>query len=165
MDNNSNLSRLTLTLTLALFISGSVFAQTSGKLRGVVSDESTGEALIGANVIVDGTSLGSATDENGEYFILNVPPGTYTMRAEIIGYQTSVEADVRVFIDLTTTVNFVTSVQAVEGEAVEVLADRPLVQPDVAGTVVNASGEDFENIPVRSVNDFISQTAGVDQGM
>ena len=87
------------------------------------------------------------------------------MRAEIIGYQTAVEADVRVFIDLTTTVNFVTSVQAVEGEAVEVLADRPLVQPDVAGTVVNASGEDFENIPVRSVNDFISQTAGVDQGM
>ena len=165
MDNNSNLSKLTLTLTLALFISGSVFAQTSGKLRGVVSDESTGEALIGANVIVDGTSLGSATDENGEYFILNVPPGTYTMRAEIIGYQTAVEADVRVFIDLTTTVNFVTSVQAVEGEAVEVLADRPLVQPDVAGTVVNASGEDFENIPVRSVNDFISQTAGVDQGM
>ena len=53
MNNNSNLSKLTLTLTLTLFISGSVFAQTSGKLRGVVSDESTGEALIGANVIVD----------------------------------------------------------------------------------------------------------------
>ena len=55
--------------------------------------------------------------------------------------------DVRVFIDLTTTVNFVTGVEAVSGEAVEVLAERPLVQPDVAGTVINVSGGDIENIP------------------
>jgi hypothetical protein len=87
------------------------------------------------------------------------------MRAEIIGYQTAVELDVRVFIDLTTTVNFVTSVEAVTGEAVEVLAKRPLVQPDVAGTVINVSGGDIENIPVRSVGDFISQQAGVEPGM
>jgi len=164
-DRNSNTSKIVLALTLTVFMAGSLIGQTSGKVRGIVTDEASGEALIGANVLIDGTGLGAATDENGEYFILNVAPGTYTMRAEIIGYKTAVEVGVRVYIDLTTTISFSTAVEAVAGEAVEVLAERPLVQPDVAGTVINVSGSDIENIPVRSVGDFISQQAGVEQGM
>ena len=164
-NRNSYLTNTLLALVCTVFLASNLIAQTSGKVRGTVTDASTGEALIGTNVLIDGTGLGAATDENGEYFILNVSPGAYTMRAEIIGYQTAVELDVRVFIDLTTTVNFVTSVEAVTGEAVEVLAERPLVQPDVAGTVINVSGGDIENIPVRSVGDFISQQAGVEPGM
>ena len=164
-NRNSYLTNTLLTLVCTVFLASNLIAQTSGKVRGTVTDEATGEALIGANVLIDGTGLGAATDENGEYFILNVSPGAYTMRAEIIGYQTAVELDVRVFIDLTTTINFVTGVEAVSGEAVEVLAERPLVQPDVAGTVINVSGGDIENIPVRSVGDFISQQAGVEPGM
>ena len=164
-NRNSYLTNTLLTLVCTVFLASNLIAQTSGKVRGTVTDDATGEALIGANVLIDGTGLGAATDENGEYFILNVSPGAYTMRAEIIGYQTAVELDVRVFIDLTTTINFVTGVEAVSGEAVEVLAERPLVQPDVAGTVINVSGGDIENIPVRSVGDFISQQAGVEPGM
>ena len=164
-DRNSYTSKIVLTLTLTVFMAGSLFGQTAGKVRGIVTDEASGEALVGTNVLIDGTDLGAATDENGEYFILNVAPGTYTMRAEIIGYKTTVELNVRVYIDLTTTVNFATAVEAVAGEAVEVLAKRPLVQPDVAGTVINVSGSDIENIPVRSVGDFISQQAGVEPGM
>ena len=135
-SRNSYTKNILLALVCTVFLGSNLIAQTSGKVRGTVTDEATGEALIGANVLIDGTGLGAATDENGEYFILNVAPGAYTMRAEIIGYQTAVELDVRVFIDLTTTVNFVTSVEAVTGEAVEVLAERPLVQPDIAGTVI-----------------------------
>ena len=164
-SHNSYTKNILLALVCAVFLGSNLIAQTSGKVRGTVTDEATGEELIGANVLIDGTGLGAATDENGEYFILNVAPGAYTMRAEIIGYQTAVELDVRVFIDLTTTVNFVTSVEAVTGEAVEVLAERPLVQPDIAGTVINVSGGDIENIPVRSIGDFISQQAGVEPGM
>ena len=136
-DRSNNTSKTLLALVFTVFMVGSLFGQTAGKVRGTVTDESSGEALIGANVLIDGTGLGAATDENGEYFILNVAPGTYTMRAEIIGYKTAVEVDVRVYIDLTTTINFSTAVEAVEGEAVEVVAERPLVQPDVAGTVIN----------------------------
>ena len=160
-SHNSYTKNILLALVCTVFLGSSLIAQTSGKIRGTVTDEATGEALIGANVLIDGTGLGAATDENGEYFILNVAPGAYTMRAEIIGYQTAVELDVRVFIDLTTTVNFVTSVEAVTGETVEVLAERPLVQPDIAGTVINVSGGDIENIPVRSVGDFISHKLGL----
>ena len=165
MDRNSYASKIVLLLTFAVFVGGSLIGQTAGKVRGTVTDESTGEALVGANILIDGTDLGAATDENGEYFILNVSPGTYTMRAQLIGYAEDVESDIRVYIDLTTTVDFSTSPEALEGAAVDVVARRALVQPDVAGTVINVSGGDIENIPVRSVGDFISQQAGVESGM
>ena len=68
-----------------------IFAQsTTAKLAGVVTD-ADGNALVGANVVVEGTNLGAATDELGRYYILDVPVGTYTMRAEYIGYSTVVE--------------------------------------------------------------------------
>jgi hypothetical protein len=102
MDRNSYASKIVLFLTLTVFMGGSLFGQTAGKVRGTVTDVGTGEALVGANVLIDGTSLGAATDENGEYFILNVAPGTYTMRAQLIGYAEDVESDIRVYIDLTT---------------------------------------------------------------
>ena len=165
MNRNSYASKIVLLLTFAVFVVGSLIGQTAGKVRGTVTDESTGEALVGANVLIDGTGFGAATDENGEYFILNVAPGTYTVRAQLIGYAEDVASDIRVYIDLTTTVDFSTSPEALEGAAVEVFARRSLVQPDVAGTVINVSGGDIENIPVRSVGDFISQQAGVESGM
>lgn len=60
-------------------------AGTTGKIAGhVVGDE--GQGLQGANVILEGTSLGVATDENGFYALLNVPPGHYTLVVSMIGY-------------------------------------------------------------------------------
>ena len=113
-DRNSYASKIVLVLTLTVFAGGSLFGQTAGKVRGTVTDEGTGEALAGANVLIDGTAMGAATDENGEYFILNVAPGTYTMRAQLIGYAEDVESDIRVYIDLTTTVDFSSSTEALE---------------------------------------------------
>ena len=52
-------------------------SQTTGKLRGVVSS-ADGQPLVGANVIVDGTTKGAATDADGKYTILNVEAGTYS---------------------------------------------------------------------------------------
>ena len=88
-----------------LFFFNSVFAGTTGKLSGSVTNKETGEPLIGANVMVEGTVLGAATDIEGNYFILQVPPGTYTVRFTMIGYQTVVMNDVRIRVDLTTTLD------------------------------------------------------------
>ena len=68
-----------------MFFLNSVFAGTTGKLSGRVTNKETGEPLIGANVMVEGTVLGAATDIDGNYFILQIPPGTYTVRFTMIG--------------------------------------------------------------------------------
>ena len=60
----------TLFLASAFLISG-LYGQTSGKIKGVVTD-ADGQPLVGVNILIGGTDLGAATDENGEYFVINV---------------------------------------------------------------------------------------------
>ena len=57
-------------ITFSLF--SFIFGGTTGKLTGKIIDESTGEALIGCNIILDGTYLGGSSDNEGEYTILNI---------------------------------------------------------------------------------------------
>ena len=64
-----------LLFTIGVIIHTTLFAGTTGKIAGTVKDATTGEALPGSNVIIVGTTMGAATDTNGEYFILNIPPG------------------------------------------------------------------------------------------
>jgi len=63
-----------------------VLSQAKGTLSGTVTDSKTGEPLIGATVILEGTTIGSSTDVNGEYTIKNIPTDTYNITASYIGY-------------------------------------------------------------------------------
>lgn len=65
--------------------SNHVMAQ-SGKITGTVKEELSGDPLPGANCALIGTALGAATDLSGEYSILIVPPGSYTLRVMYLGY-------------------------------------------------------------------------------
>lgn len=87
---------------------------TTGKIAGTIIDKASTEPLIGANVIVLGTSLGSVTDPDGNYSILHVPPGTYNLQVTFIGYRKAIVNDVRVFIDQTARVDIAIEPQAVE---------------------------------------------------
>src|SRR5215813_12041376 len=69
--------------------------QTAGKVEGTVTDQAGGP-LANAQVIVVGTSFGSVTDAKGYYFINNVPVGTYTLRAQFIGYAPHEVQNVRI---------------------------------------------------------------------
>jgi len=61
-----------------------LFAGSTGKVAGNIKDKTTGEPLIGTNVILEGTTLGGSTDINGHYTIINIPPGTYTVIASMV---------------------------------------------------------------------------------
>ncbi len=65
----------------------SLYAQR-GELSGKVTDARTGEPLIGATVILEGTTIGDATDANGRYFINNIPPDSYNITVSFIGFTT-----------------------------------------------------------------------------
>lgn len=75
-------------IILVLFVFVKTFAAETN-IKGLVKDKATGEDLPGANVVLLNTSIGAATDNNGKYIIRNVPPGTYTLQASYIGYNSS----------------------------------------------------------------------------
>lgn len=71
-------------IALFLFVAPAVVAQ-NGELRGIVRD-ADGQPLVGANIIVKGTVLGSASDGQGEYAVRRIPPGSYRVVCSMIGY-------------------------------------------------------------------------------
>jgi outer membrane receptor for ferrienterochelin and colicin len=81
-----------LTFGLLLIIHG-VWAQL-GSISGVVSDSKSGESIIGANVVIEGTSIGAASDVDGNFIIQNVKPGTYRLSISFITYKTHIVPDV-----------------------------------------------------------------------
>ncbi|MBT5363956.1 MAG: TonB-dependent receptor plug domain-containing protein [Candidatus Marinimicrobia bacterium] len=144
-----------------IFVYSSLIAGTSGKISGVVTNQENGEPLIGCNVMVDGTSLGAATNLDGTYFILNVPPGVYTLRASMIGYGTVRLNELLVIVDLTAKANFSLSTKIISGQEVVVTAKRPTVRLDQTSMSAVVSAEDIENLPVTDVGDLIELQAGV----
>ncbi|MCZ6632546.1 MAG: TonB-dependent receptor [bacterium] len=152
-------------LAAAFVMPSAVFAASTGKIAGKVTDKDTGEGLPGANVVIEGTTRGAVTDINGEYFILNVTPGLYTLVGSMVGYHKVTQSGVRVNIDLTATLNFTHDNGLVESSIelteIMVVATRPVVQADISANVANITSEDVEGLPITSVNEAVTLQAGV----
>ena len=138
---------------------------TTGKIMGRVIDQSTGDPLPGANILIQGTTLGAAANLDGNYTILHVPPGTYTVEISVIGYTKVMVNDVRVRIDQTSRVDGTLSMEAIEGEAVTVIADKNLIKEDVSTSVVAISSDEVEDLPYTTVSDVVELQAGIQDGL
>lgn len=146
----------------ALLLPLLALAGTTGKIVGTVKDDKTGDTLPGVNVILEGTMQGAVTDIEGELMIINVPPGIYTMQVKMIGYQTKAVANVRVSVDMTTTVNVGLSQTVVDvGEEVTVVAERPIVQKDKTSSMAAVSADEISAMPVQEVADVLELQAGL----
>ncbi len=152
--------KLFIVVVAVLVLPALLYAQT-GKIRGKVTDRETGDALPGANVVVVGTSLGAATDVSGEYVILNVPVGTYAVKAAYIGYRDVTIENIRVNSDLTTEVEFGLPSEAIEVSEISIVAERPLVNKNATNAVRIQGYEEIKNLPVRGVNAAIALQPGV----
>lgn len=152
-------------LIFSLFVASSnLYCGTRGKIAGNVTDKNTGESLIGANIIVVGTILGAATDLDGKYFIINIPPGKYSIKASMLGYQSVIIKEVQVSADQTTHIDFNLREAAVQLENIVVSAGKPLVRKDLTSTEANISGDNIKMLPVEDVNAVINLQAGVVNG-
>jgi len=136
-------------------------AGTTGKIIGRVVDKDTGDPLPGVNIVIEGTTLGAAADEKGNYVILNVPPGTYTLKASMIGYKIVVKRNVKVSVDLTTEINFELEPTVIQGETVVVEARRPLVERDRTSRLTIVDAKVFDQAPVREYIDIVAIQAGM----
>jgi outer membrane receptor protein involved in Fe transport len=159
-------SHLRVLLALLFFsFTSSIFAGNTGKIAGTVKDKDTGEPLPFANVIVEGTNLGAATDINGYYTILNVPPGVYTVTASVVGYQKQSFTNVRVNVDFTTRLNFELGQGSIKLKAVVVEGERnPLIRQDLTNPQVAITSETISELPVDQISDVVKLTAGVTVG-
>ncbi|MCJ7552817.1 MAG: TonB-dependent receptor [Ignavibacteriaceae bacterium] len=139
-----------------------IFPGQTGKIAGTVKDKSTGEPLIGVNIFIEKTTIGAASDINGDYFIVNIPPGEYTVVASMIGYQSMKVTKVIVTADKTTNINFELEVQRLElNEEVVVTAERLIIRKDLTSSELSVTSSEIKSLPVESLSDILQLKAGV----
>jgi len=141
--NTANVAMIGL---MICFLSFALMAQ-NGTVRGVVNDDA-GEPLVGANVYLQGTTMGSSTDEDGTYIIMNVPAGTYTVVAQYLSYKTQMET-ASVSADETVTQNFTLAADALQMDAV-------IVSGTPGGTGVTKREASFAitTVPAAEIREF-----------
>ncbi len=143
-------------LLLSNFLCGFLLAENAGKISGTIKDKTNSEPLVGATVVLKGTKLGGITDVAGDYYILNVPPGTYNVTASIVGYGKVTQTEVLVRIDQTTTLNFRLAEEVVEAEGVTIVAEKPKVELDLTASKATVSREEISNGWVKDIKDVIT---------
>lgn len=152
---------LLIALLLALFAAPAA-AQSTGKIEGRVTDAQTGQPLVSVRVVVVGTSLGNITNQDGYYFINNVPAGLHDVRAEFIGYQAVTIREQRVLAGQTITLNFELQPSAVAVAPIEVVGERqPLVPRDQVASKNIVTGEVVADLPVDDVRQVLALQPGV----
>jgi len=139
-------------------------AGTTGKIAGRVINKDTGEPLPSVTVQIVGLPQGASTDLEGYFSILQVRPGTYSVRARLLGFSEQTVADVQVSADLTTQVNFQLSEGAVAVGEVVVKAERPMINKDETSRTSIVGSETFSDLPVTSFQDIVGLQAGFTTG-
>lgn len=147
-----------------LFIFSILQGGTTGKISGKVINEN-GDALIGVNVQIVGTYLGAATDNDGHFTILFVPPGNYSISASAIGYKKVTVEGVRIYIDQTTNIDLSLPEEILEGEEITVTAQRKILKEDVATSVVAMTGDELSQLSLSNVEDAVELQAGIEDGL
>lgn len=154
-----NTAKLFLITVLSL---NSIIAQSKSKVEGKITDADTGEPLFGANVVLLDTYLGAATNSEGNFFIINVPVGTYKVQASMIGYNKQVIIDVSVSADRVTTLNFQLKSGVMLQEEVIVVAKKNPLHKEVSNTQLTVSDEQINNTAgIRDINAFLEKQPGV----
>ncbi|MEW6194065.1 MAG: TonB-dependent receptor [Bacteroidota bacterium] len=149
-------------LILLLTISSQLqYAGTTGKIAGKVIDAETKEPLLGVNIVLVGTNLGAASDIDGEFFIINIPPGIYTIKASMVGYNSQSVEQVRIQVDLTTRIDFQLSSTAIQiGQEVMVVAKK-VIQKDLTSSERSFQSDQIDELPARDVTSILSLQAGI----
>lgn len=154
---------LLLTILFFFTLCSVTLAQT-GRIEGIIVEADTENPMPGVNVVVEGTERGAQTNVDGYYSINNVPPGTYTLRATMVGFAPVVVNNVEVNINEVTQIDVELREDVIEGEEVVIQATMPVVQRDASSSRANIRREDIENLPISSVSEAVGLQAGV-QGL
>jgi outer membrane receptor protein involved in Fe transport len=133
---------------LSILLVLSLFSELTGKIQGIVIDEATNQPVPYANVIVTETHSGTATDEDGTFFILNVQPDIYTVEISCVGYETKQIQDVIVEINQTARLRIMLRQSPIEIEPITVVYETPDVKKDWTSTTYIITKEEISALPI-----------------
>lgn len=156
--NVNNLILLSLAIMLFSYLTAS--AGTTGKIAGKVTDKLTGDPLPSANVIVVGENIGAAANMDGNYIILNVRPGTYTVKVSMLGYSSALVEGVVVRADLTSNIDVELSEAAAKIGEIVVTADKKMIIKDETSRTATVNSKELLDLPINSFQDVVSLQAG-----
>ncbi len=154
-------------LILLILFCGALFGiHASGSVKGVITDALTGEPLFGANVFIEGTSLGSATDNEGRYTIRRIPPGQYNLKISYIGYQPKTER-ISIVSGRTVEVDVTLTYDLIEGDEVLITAQAlgqaaAINQQLSSNTIVNVVSKDrIQELPDQNAAESVGRLPGI----
>ncbi len=146
--------------SLALIVPVVLFAGDGGKISGVVLDAASREPIPSVNIQVEGTNAGATTDLNGEFFILNVPIGTFDLKVTSLGYETQRITGVIVRGEMTSEVKIALKEAVIQGQEVTIEAKVDVVRKDQPSTLKSLTTAEIEALPVTNYRDAVAVTAG-----
>jgi len=155
------MKKLLIIIAMLLWI-GSLSAQQTGNIEGVVIDSKTGEKLPGVNIILKGTYYGAATDIDGKFRINGITVGNYDVKISLIGYTTVEYTGIEIEPNKTKQidVNLEETVLTLNQEVV-VIGDKPLMDVEETQSKRTVSREDIDVAVVENIGDIVSQQTGV----
>jgi TonB-dependent receptor len=163
-----NLFKTFFSFVFLLLIFASILSaqEKFGRIQGVVTDSTTGEALYGANIWLDGTSLGAATGLEGEYKITQIHPGTYKIIVRYIGYEQRV-FNIEIKEGKTLQLDVALASQVIEGEEITITAQalgqkEAINQQLTSKTIKNVvSSERIHELPDDNAATALSRLPGL----
>ncbi|MCH8555331.1 MAG: TonB-dependent receptor [Schleiferiaceae bacterium] len=139
----------------------SVVAQNTGTLRGVVTDQETGEELIGATVSLVGTYKGTVTDIDGSYVLPEIKPGDYSVKVQFIGYGTKLFTGIAIKAGENTVLNIKLSPNVESLQEVTVVGQKQNIDLELASSEITFRQEEIAEMNVRDVTELVGMQAGV----
>jgi outer membrane receptor for ferrienterochelin and colicin len=158
-----------LALLAGILFSGTASAQENTVLQGKVLDATSGEPLIGAQVVVAGTDMGSVTDVDGQYR-LQLAPGTYDLDVQYLGYAAKTVTGIVVAAGAPTFQDVALSPEAVEAEGIRVVITAEEERGSVIGALAHqrrstnvvsgVSAEEISRAPASNAADAVKRVTG-----
>lgn len=139
------------------------FTQTA-TLSGSVTDSISDETLIGVNIVFSGTTLGTATDLNGNYTVTDIPAGEYNIQISYVGYEKKLYTGIKFSAGEQKKLNItLRTTSLVFDDAVVIIGDKPLVDVEDAGTGSSLSSDEIAMAPNRQIQGLLNTQSGIVQ--
>lgn len=153
--------RITIILLVCLLAMTAAWSANFGKISGRVVDKASGEPLLGANIMIQGSTLGAVSDDQGYFVILQVPPGVYSVQAKVLGYAPMRVDQTVVATNRITTLTFQLSQTTLAGQEIEIIGQRPVIEKDITATSRSVSDRDMAAMPTTTVSEVLQTQPGV----